>query len=494
MNYMIAGVSGSFAEERLPADVGFAEAVVDVQGFEEEFAGADDRGGILCIQLQLLGQVGGGLAQAFHVRVVFQHRRGGNFVADLQGEPAFELERDFVVAVEVGMSRENGFDRFTGKGMNELVFGAVAFGKHEFEFAARAGCDEGEVIHPGDDFGFIEQDAAAFGGGDDVFGVGDRAAHAHAGGLVDVRAGAGLPDELFEDFVHVVRNLHGDSRVALQPGVLFDDVDAFVDGGWVVGADDGADAVFQRRHDAAAVGVVFGVGGEDHADVEVEADGVAADLDVAFFEDVEEADLDFGGEVGEFVDGEDAAVGARDKAEVHGGFVGKVTALSMLDEVDFADEVGDGDIRCGKLFVVAGGAVDPFDGSIISLFRDEAFAGGGGGVDRIVVDFGAGEDGDEFVEEVGEHAEDAGFGLAAEAKEEDVMFGEEGVDDLGDDGVAVAEDAGEEVAAAAVLFEFGDDVFAEFVFDGEGVVTRGFELADGSGLRGVGVGHAGPFG
>ena len=77
----------------------------------------------------------------------------------------------------------------------------------------------------------------------------------------------------------------------------------------VVGADLGAEAVLQRRDDPAPVGVVLGVGRGDQHHVERQADLVAADLHVALLEHVEQADLDALGEVGELVDGEDAAVG-----------------------------------------------------------------------------------------------------------------------------------------------------------------------------------------
>src|SRR3712207_8898231 len=55
--------------------------------------------------------------------------------------------------------------------------------------------------------------------------------------------------------------------------------------------------LFRSRDDAAAVGVVLGVRAEDHAQVEIEADGEAADLHVPFFKHVEQADLDLGAEV-----------------------------------------------------------------------------------------------------------------------------------------------------------------------------------------------------
>ena len=84
----------------------------------------------------------------------------------------------------------------------------------------------------------------------------------------------------------------------------------------VVGEDLRRDAVLERRDDGAAVGVVLGVGREDHQDVERDAHREAADLEVALLEDVEQADLDARRQVGQLVDGEDAAVGARDDAEV----------------------------------------------------------------------------------------------------------------------------------------------------------------------------------
>ncbi len=92
----------------------------------------------------------------------------------------------------------------------------------------------------------------------------------------------------------------------------------------IVGADFAADAVLQRRDDLAARGVVLRVGGEDQHHVEREAHGVALNLDVAFLHDVEQADLDLAREVGQFVDAEDAPVGAGQQAVVHGQLVADV--------------------------------------------------------------------------------------------------------------------------------------------------------------------------
>ena len=148
-------------------------------------------------------------------------------------------------------------------------------------------------------------------------------------------------------------------------------VDLGVDLERVVRADLGAEAVLQRRDDAAAVGVVLGVGRREQHDVERQADLVAADLDVALLEHVEQADLDALGEVGQLVDGEDAAVGARHQAVVQRELVGEVAALGDLDRVDLADEVGDGGVGGGQLLAVAVVAVDPLDRRVVALLGDQ---------------------------------------------------------------------------------------------------------------------------
>ena len=90
-----------------------------------------------------------------------------------------------------------------------------------------------------------------------------------------------------------------------------------------------------------------------------QADLVAADLHVALLEHVEQADLDALGEVGQLVDGEDAAVGAGHEAVVQRELVGEVAALGHLDGVDLADEVGDRGVGRGQLLAEAVVAVHP---------------------------------------------------------------------------------------------------------------------------------------
>ena len=120
-----------------------------------------------------------------------------------------------------------------------------------------------------------------------------------------------------------------------------------------------------------AVRVVLGVRRRDEHDVERQADLVAAHLDVALLQHVQQADLDALGEVGQLVDGEDAAVGARHEAVVERELVGEVAALGDLDRVDLADQVGDRRVGRGQLLAVAVVAVDPVDPRVVAELGDQ---------------------------------------------------------------------------------------------------------------------------
>jgi len=142
-----------------------------------------------------------------------------------------------------------------------------------------------------------------------------------------------------------------------------------------VRADLGAEAVLERRDDPAAVGVVLGVGAGHDVHVDRQANLVAADLDVALFHDVEQADLDALGQVRQLVDREDAAVGPRHEPVVNRQLVGEVTALGDLDRIDLADEIGDRDVGCRELLTVAAIARDPADLGLVTALGDGLAAG-----------------------------------------------------------------------------------------------------------------------
>ena len=132
-------------------------------------------------------------------------------------------------------------------------------------------------------------------------------------------------------------------------GLLFDDVDLGIDFDRIVGADLGAEAVLERGDDATAVGVVLGVCRREQHDVERQLDAIAADLHVAFFEHVQQADLDAFGQVRKFVDREQTTIRTGHHAVVQRELVAQVTTLGDLDRVDLADEVGNRGVGCGQL-------------------------------------------------------------------------------------------------------------------------------------------------
>ena len=139
-----------------------------------------------------------------------------------------------------------------------------------------------------------------------------------------------------------------------------------------MGTDLRAHAVLQRRDDLAARGVILRVGAEDEGDIEREAHGIALNLHIAFLHDVEERDLDFASEVRQLVDGEDAAIGARQQAIVHGELVREIGAGARgLDGIEIADQVGDRDIRRRQLLDVALVAGHPRDGSGVAAFGNQ---------------------------------------------------------------------------------------------------------------------------
>jgi hypothetical protein len=237
------------------------------------------------------------------------------------------------------------------------------------------------------------------------------------------------------------------------------------------------DAVLERRDDVAAAGVVLGVRAEDEDDVHRDAHREAADLQVALLEDVQQRHLDARREVGQLVDGEDAAVRARDDAVVDDLFVGVGQALVRgLDRIDVADEVRDGDVGRGEFFAISLLAVQPRDGQIVAFLRGETPAALARRLQRRVVDLASFDDRNALVEQQRERAENARLGLPAQSQKNDVVLGEDGVVDGRDDGALVAVDAGEGRFAPR---DHGQEVLAHFIFDGADGIAGGAELAEG---------------
>ena len=189
----------------------------------------------------------------------------------------------------------------------------------------------------------------------------------------------------------------------------------------VVGADFRAEPVLERSDDATAVGVVLGVGAGDHQHVQRQAQRVTADLDVALLHDVEHRHLDALGEVGQFVDRDDAAVRAGDESVGDGLGVPEAAALGDLDRVDVTDQVGDAGVGGGQLLGVALAAVPPLHRQVVAellgppdrLRRDRRV--------RMFAQFRPGDHRRPFVKQPDQRPQQPGFALAAFAEQNEVV-------------------------------------------------------------------------
>src|SRR5205823_3224622 len=304
---------------------------------------------------------------------------------------------------------------------------------------------------------------AAFGIGDDQLERGDRQALAHAGPLVDLAIRARLEGHFFDDLAHVVRDLDRACPDALRPGLLSGDRDRVRTRHRVMRADFGSDSILERRDDLAARRVVFRIRREHEQDIELQPDRVALDLDVALLKDVEQPDLNLAREIGQLVDGEDAAIGPRQQAVMHRQLVGEIQArLRRLDRIDVSHHVRDRDVGSRQLLDVPRVARQPRDGHRVAFLRDPRTARRADRLQRVVVDLAAGYDRDPFVEQVGQGSKNSALRLSAKAEENKIVTRQDGVDELGDDGFVEPDNAGEQSLAGLKL---PDQIVANFLFD-----------------------------
>src|SRR6266576_2393315 len=223
------------------------------------------------------------------------------------------------------------------------------------QLAGAGGDDGGKVRDPWYRLRLAIPQRATHGVRCEVLVVRDGYSDADARTLVDLRAAARQLRHLGDDLLHEV--WHHDREVAvLERGtLLLHDADLVIEVARVVRADLRPETVLKRRDDAPAVRVILGIGAGDDVDVDRQAQLEAAHLHVALLDQVQQADLDPLGEVGQLVDGEDAAIRARDETVMDGQLIGQVLALGDPDAVDL----------CGD--AVTAGAADWGIGIVIDL-------------------------------------------------------------------------------------------------------------------------------
>ena len=279
-----------------------------------------------------------------------------------------------------------------------------------------------------------------------------------------------------DDFLHPARHVDAVVAHVQRRGFLLHDVDFVVDGVRIVGADLRPVAILQRRDDAAAIGVVLWIRGGDQEDVQRHAHLVAANLHVAFFEDVEQPHLDPLGEVRQLVDGEDAAVHSGQQAEVERQLVVQAATFGDFDGVHLADEVGDGDVRRGELLAVALVARHPGDGRLVASLGDDCAPARGDGAERILGNLGAVDHRHFVVQKRRQAAHDPRLRLPPLAEQHDVLPAENGVGHLRNHGLVVADDAGEQRLAPPQL---GDEIAPHLRLHRQHLVAGRPEFAEG---------------
>src|SRR3989449_4951700 len=451
--------------------------LVQLLGEREPFE-AELEGGANCPRLGG-AELDDGAAQRRKLAELLDVLVGGHGVGDVEAGAGLERGDDFVELGLAEAAAEDVVDGLLDEPAEQLLLVAVA-DRLELDLADGGRRQRAEIAHARHRDLVAQPDRALERAGEDVLVVADAHAHGHARALADVRRLAGQVRQLGDDLLHVVGTL---GRHAVVEGRLLGlhDRDLVVELLGIVRAHLGAEAVLERRDDAPAVRVVLGVGAGHHVEIERQPHLVAADLDVALLHDVEQADLDALGEVGQLVEREDAAMRARQQAVVDRQLVSEVTALGHLDGIDLADQIGDRDVGRGQLLTVAAVARNPLDGGLVTLLGQALATARADRSERIVVDLAAGQHRDLLVEQAHQQPRDARLGLAALAEKNDVLPGQDRVLDLRHDGVVVADDPGQEGVA---LPEPGDQIVAQLLLDRLALPASSPEITDR-----VSVGH-----
>ena len=108
------------------------------------------------------------------------------------------------------------------------------------------------------------------------------------------------------------------------------------------------------------------------------------------------------------------------------------SASGRLDRVDVTDHVGDGHVRCRELFDETLVRREPCDGEVVAGLREPRPATAAERGEGVVVNLAAGYDRYLVVEQVDKCSEDACLCLPAQAQNDEIMLGQDGVHDLGD--------------------------------------------------------------
>ena len=163
-------------------------------------------------------------------------------------------------------------------------------------------------------------------------------------------------------------------------------------------------------------------------------------------------------QIGQLVDGENAAIGAGQQAIVDSHLAAEfVPAPGCFDGIDITNQVGDGDVGRGQFLHITFFGSEICNRSFVAPLGDQVPATAANGRVRIVVNLATGDVRRLRIKQSCQRAQDAALGLPAQAQQDEVVPRQHSVDDLGHDRVVIAHNSGED---GRPLAQFGDEVFA----------------------------------
>jgi len=139
-----------------------------------------------------------------------------------------------------------------------------------------------------------------------------------------------------------------------------------------------------------------------------------------------------------------------------------MSTLRGFDRIDITDDVGDRHVGSRKLLDESIVAMYPVDLRLVAVQIDQLTPVRAQWSEWIVVDLGAGDDRDLFIEKIRELSNDSLLRLSAQTEKYEIMFRENRVRDLRHDRFVVAEDTGKQPLAAP---EFRYEIRTHLVLD-----------------------------
>ncbi len=113
--------------------------------------------------------------------------------------------------------------------------------------------------------------------------------------------------------------------------------------------------------------------------------------------------------------------------------------------------------------------MQPRNGRLFGLLRNQVAAAAADGPIWVVVDFAAFDVRRPFVEQRGQQTDETRLGLPPQAEQNEIMTGKNGVDDLRNDSVFISHDSRKQIFAA---LNAADQIAAKLVLDRAGGYLR----------------------